>query len=109
MRRSLSHPSVRTERTPIDLTRTLPVVVPLTRLDQYPFTIASSLALADRTSPQMKPRHLHCARVCQGTTIRLVTVKTPSLLKRFSIASLSRTFVSRSLGFSFALSIVVCS
>ena len=112
VRRSLSHLPVRTEHTPIDLTRTplnfplssarlhssagphlltplaaaahghtstanveiesaasiTPVVVPFIRLDQYPFTITSSLALAVCASPQMKPKRLHCARVRSKST-----------------------------------------
>ena len=42
---------------------TTPVVVPFLRLDQYPLTITSSLALAARASPQTKPKQLHRVRV----------------------------------------------
>ena len=167
MRRSLPHPSVRTEHTPIDLTHTpldfplsgarlhpqalgcicrlytlqllmatrqtsiafatappapaftanvgiesatstTPVVVPFLRLDQYPLTITSSLALAVRASPQMKPKQPHCARVFQGVANRQVTATIPYLLTRLGIASLSRTLVSRSLGHSFAFSSASC-
>ena len=164
-RHALSHPPVRTEHTPIDLTHTLldfplpgaqlhfsagphlptphataardhtpnehrlydcsscpsvhrecgdrvtsitPVVVPFPRWDQYPLTIISSLALDVRVSPQMKPKQLHRVREFQGVANRLVTATMPYLLTRFGIASISFTFVSRSLGHSFTFSSASC-
>ena len=56
---------------------------------QYPFTITSSLALAVRASPQMKPRQLHCTRVLRGVASRPVTATTLYLLTRVDIVSLS--------------------
>ena len=87
-------------------TSTTPVVVPLPRLDRYPFTITSSLARAVRGSPQMKPKQLHCARVLQGVANRLATATILYLLTRLVIASLSRTLLSRSLELSLAFSSV---
>ena len=79
---------------------TTPVVAPLTRLNQYLSTITPSPALADRASPQMKPTKaplFSCVPRCSKST------------GHSDKASLSKTFVSRSLGFSFASPNVICS
>ena len=77
---------------------------PFHRLNQYPLTITSSLALSARVSSQVSP-----SRVIHNTANRLVIVTIPSLLTWSDLASLSGILAPRALGFSFAHSSVVCS
>ena len=68
-----------------------------------PLTITSSLALSAHVSSQVSPRKFHFARVIHNTANRLVTVKTPSLLTRSDLASLSGILVPRATAFQKAL------
>ena len=82
---------------------------PFHRLNQYPLTITSSLAISARVSSQLSPRQFHFARVIHNTANRLVIVTIPSLLTWSDLVSLFAILVPRALGFSFAHSSVVCS
>ena len=94
---------------PLQSLSTFQPLSPFHRLNQYPLTITSSLGPCARVSSQVSPRQFHFARVIHNTANRLVTVTIPSLLTRSDLASFSGILVTRSLGFSFALSSVVCS
>ena len=94
---------------PLQSLSTFQPLSPFHRLNQYPLTITSSLGPCARVSSQVSPRQFHFARVIHNTANRLVTVTIPSLLTRSDLASFSGILATRSLGFSFARSSVVCS